>query len=239
MIQSLMTSWGNSCQPSSSTTRTFLAWGASLSLLLLSCSQPYPRCNEIEARVLHAAAFGDTVVLADYLSGTEEYDFRCRRHDDPLRAGESLHGAVMETRYPAVLRTYLRFPIQQEIKDKLLWRRAARDSGNVLTRILLAHGAHLTYPAKECIVRDRVMYYERFDSLGYDFNWVAPTTGNNILMDYCSCSLDFQREDLKKVLGYFIGLGVRTNVKNHDGETAYDIATRSGVINVLREAESK
>lgn len=186
--------------------------------------------------MLHAAAFGDTVVLADYLSGAEEYDFRCRRHDDPLRAGESLHGAVMETRYPAVLRTYLRVPIQQEIKDKLLWRRAARDSGNVLTRILLAHGAHLTYPAKECIVRDRVMYYERFDSLGYDFNWVDPTTGNNMLMDYCACKPEHFREDFVEVIRFLLSKGVRTNIENLQGETAIEIAERSGAIEVLREA---
>lgn len=103
--------------------------------------------------------------------------------------------------------------------------------------MLLASDAHLDHPEHRCHVLWVVDAFERFDSLGYDFNWVSDRTGNNILMDYCTCSEDFQREDLKKVLTYLIGMGVRTDIKNHEGETAFDIAERSGVIGILREAD--
>lgn len=188
--------------------------------------------------MLSAAIFGDTVVLDAFLKGAAEYDFACRRHDDYLRAGESLHTAVQETNHPAILRTYLRYPVPPVIKDKLLWRRAARDSGHVLTQILLAHGAHLTYPSEECIVREMVAYYEPLDSLGYDFNWVNPTTGNNMLMDYCACKPEHFKEDFVKLMRFLLSKGVRTDIENLQGETAFEIAERSGAIAILKEARA-
>lgn len=230
--------WRRTCLRRSSIIGKSLVWGVGLSLLI-QCSPYYPRCSEVESQVLNAAIFGDTVALAAYLDGAEEYDFACRRHDDFLRAGESLSGAVMESSYPAVLRTYLRYPISSVLKDELLWLRSGHDSGYVHTRIALDHGAHLTYPSKECIVRKMIECYEPFDSLGYDFNWVDPTTGNNMLMDYCACKPNHFREDFVDVMRFLLSKGVRMDIKNLQGETAIDIAERSGAIEVLREAQKE
>ncbi len=227
------------CPMRSSTTVRSMAWGVSLGLLLLQCGPYNPRCSEVEGKVLNAAIFGDTIALAAYLDGAEEYDFACIRHDDLLRSGESLFSAIRDTRHIAVLRTYLRYPISSALKDELLWLRAERDSAYVRTRILMDHGAHLTYPSTECIVRKMVECYEAFDSLGYDFNWVNLTTGNNILMDYCACTPTHFREDLMDVMRFLLTKGVRTDIKNLQGETAVDIAERSGTIEILREAEKE
>lgn len=121
----------------------------------------------------------------------------------------------------------------------MLWDFCGRKTAAGISsiKLLLANGAHLDHPEHTCHFLGMVETFMKFDSLGYDFNWVSDRTGNNILMDYCSCSMDFQRDDLGKVLRYFISKGVHTDIKNHEGETAYDIAKRSGVIEVLREAE--
>jgi len=184
-------------------------------------------------------AFGDTLTLAEYLDGSTTYDFRCRRHDDPLRYGESLFGAIRNTRHLAIVRTYLRYQIPTATKNRMLWAFSGRRTPDGISalKLLMANDAHLDHPEDTCHLLGMVDTLMKFDSLGYDLNWVSDRTGNNILMDYCSCSKDLGGDDLNEVIRYFVSIGVRTDIKNHEGEMATDIAKRSGLIEVLRVAE--
>jgi hypothetical protein len=218
-----------------------LVYSAFVAILGVGCDGVCPPCTKLESEVLSAVVSGDTLVLAEYLEGSSTYDFHCREHVDALREGERLSRMVQYTKHTPILRTYLRYPIPTDTKNAMLWGISghATSEGMNAIKMLLAHDAHLDHPDHRCHLLEMVDTFMKFDSLGYDFNWVSDRTGNNILMDYCSCSEDFQRDDLGKVLRYFVSLGVRTDIKNHDGETAYDIANRSGVIEVLREAEKE
>lgn len=196
-------------------------------------------CTQEEVDVLYAIALGDTLVLDTYLKAHGIYDFECRDHDDFLRGGDSMVRQLRQTKHASIYRTYFKYPLPQAIKDELLYWRMNMTSENELLRILLRHGAKLEYFSTECQDSKALRFLRTLDTLSYDFQWISPTTGNNILMDYCACTdrpAQFQ-EEFKEMVRFLVKKGVRTDIKNHQGETAIDIAERTGEIGVLREAE--
>lgn len=215
-----------------------MAYSAFVAVLGGGCEGYYPPCTELESEIVSAVVSGDTIVLAEYLEGSITFDCSCREHIDFLREGNRLSRLVLDTKHVPILRTYLRYPIPTDIKNDMLWSISGRRApeGLQAIKMLLANDAHLDHPDHKCYLLKMVDTFMKFDSLGYDFNWVSDRTGKNIVMDYCSCSLDFQRDDLGEVLRYFVGLGIRTDIKNLQGETAIEIAERSGAIVVLQEA---
>jgi len=234
-----MTTFRIHYQPRSRPSRESLVYSALAAVLACGCDGFVRPCESLGSELLSAAASKDTIALAEHLASAETYDFHCREHNDPLRDGDRLSRLILNTENMPLLRTYLRYPIPVDIKNDMLWSISGhkKPEGLLAIKMLLAKNAHLDHPEHRCHLLDTVDTFMKFDSLGYDFDRVSDRTGNNILMDYCSCSLDFQRDDLGKVLRYFVSVGVRTDIKNQQGETATDIAERSGVIEVLREAE--
>ena len=114
-------------------------------------------------------------------------------------------------------------------------------SNGPFLRLLLQRDARLEFLSTECQDYDAPRFLLTLDTLGYDFQWTSPTTGNNILMDYCSCAVRPAQlqDEFKEVIRFLVKKGVRTDIKNQQGETAVDIAGRSGVISLLREAENE
>lgn len=214
-----------------------------LTCLTIGCSW-FPNdspCTQVEAKVLSAITFGDTAVLDAYLKTSRTFDFECRRHDDPLRSGEGLFWNMRETKHASILRIYLKYPIPSPIKDKLLTERINETSESDFLQLLIKHDAHLEDLSTSCQDYKAPRFLATMDTLGYDFNWVSPMTGNNILMDYCACTdgpAQFQ-DEFKDVIRFLVKKGVPVDIKNHDGETAIDIAKRSGNWELLREAEKE
>lgn len=191
--------------------------------------------------MLYAIALGDTVVLDAYLKAHGIYDFECRPHDDFLRSGDSMIRQLRGTEHVSIYRTYLKHPVPQEIKDELLKSRLWEDHPSEIMRLLMMHGASLELFGTNCQCSMAPRFFAFMDTLGYEFNRISPNTGNNILMDYCSCTKDrvaFPNE-FEEIIRFFVKKGVLTDIKNHQGETAFDIANRSGVIELLREAEKE
>ncbi len=188
--------------------------------------------------MLSAITFGDTAVLDAYLKTSTTYDFACRRHDDYLRAGESLTWEMKETKHLSILRNYLRYPIPASTKDEFLYWRMHETSDSPFLQLLLHHDAHLEYFSTECQDYKAPRFLMTLDTLGYDFQWISPKTGNNVLMDYCACTErpKLSQADFKEVIRFLVDKRVRTDIKNLQGETAIEIAERSGAIEVLREA---
>ncbi len=191
--------------------------------------------------MLYAIALGDTIVLDAYLKAHGIYDFQCRPHDDFLRSGDSMIRQLRGTEHVPIYRTYLKHPVPQAIMDELLHERMWEDGPSEIMRLLISHGAKLEHFSRSCQDFKAPLYLTFMDTLGYDFHWISPTTGNNILMDYCACMdrpAQFQ-DEFKEVIRFLVNKGVRTDIKNHQGETAIDIAERSGLIGFLREVENE
>ena len=178
-------------------------------------------------------------MLNEYLQSAADYDLVCRRHDDLMRTGDSMVRQMRLTKHISILRTYLKYPIPSSIKDELLASHWDHDSSSEFLRELLKHDAHLAFYSERCISHNVLRFIRTLDTLGYDFNWTSTRTGNNILMDYCSCSdtPDQFKWERDAVISYLVKKGVRTDVRNQNGETAYDIARRSGLHPLLKEVE--
>lgn len=189
--------------------------------------------------MLNALALGDTVVLDAYLKAHGIYDFVCRDHDDYLRSGDSMIRQLRASENVPIYRTYLKYPVPQAIKDELLHERMWEDSASEIMRLLICSGAKLEHFSTSCQDYKAPGFLAFMDTLGYDFHWISPTTGNNILMDYCACSdtPDQFKWERDAVISYLVKKGVRTDVRNQNGETAYDIARRSGLHPLLKEVE--
>jgi len=197
------------------------------------------KCTKEEKGVIYAIALGDTVVLDDYLKTRGIYNVQCRHNVDFLRPGDSMIRQLGITTHASVYRTYLKYPVPQEILDELLYGRFMEDHPSEILRLLIARGAKLETFSQDCNPNKAPNFLPLLDTLDYDFHWTSPNKGNNILMDYCGCmdiTPPFQ-DEFNWVIRFLVNKGVRMDIKNHRGETAIDIAKRSGVIDLLREAE--
>ena len=75
---------------------------------------------------------------------------------------------------------------------------------------------------------------ELLASLDYDFNWVNPDSGYNILMAFARCPAIDQSDELVTLLKYLEQKGVSTTLTNKAGETALDIAVNEKAIAFLK-----
>ena len=77
--------------------------------------------------------------------------------------------------------------------------------------------------------------FKILNDLDYNFNWIDPEDGNNILMKYAKCPATENEEELIEIIKYFIKIGVKTDIKNNNGKTAYDIAVNKRVKEYLKD----
>lgn len=79
---------------------------------------------------------------------------------------------------------------------------------------------------------DKIKLLEKFD---YNFDYVS-STGNTLIMEIVMYA-DMKEEPLIGIVKYLVEKGVKTNVKNNEGKTAYDLAKNERVKEFLKFAE--
>ncbi|MAQ42494.1 ankyrin repeat domain-containing protein [Mesonia oceanica] len=67
----------------------------------------------------------------------------------------------------------------------------------------------------------------------YNFNYTDPF-GNTLLIDIIQHS-KLEEKKLLKIVKYLIEVGVKTNIKNNNGKTAYDVAVNKNVKEFLKD----
>jgi len=124
---------------------------------------------------------------------------------------------------------YLSFDIPNNIKDEMLDRISYNEEKKDIMRLLIKKGAHITPITKLCCTKTCISTLENLHSIQYDFNWIDPETGNNLFMEYAGCPAPDDPDDLIKTMQYLIELGSKTDLKNKEGKTAYDLAVNKEV----------
>ena len=123
---------------------------------------------------------------------------------------------------------YLGYNASQKIKDDFLESFVSEQQPSLI-RLMVDSGGHIQYVARNCLERfsdEITIEYKLLYDTGYDFNW-QDDKGNTLLMLHAKCWADDTSNELITILQFLIDHGARTDIKNKDGKTAYELAVNS------------
>ena len=196
-------------------------------------------CNEEEIALYEAVERGDLGALRAYLEGGGEPTLKC--YADVGRSDgfwDYLYYKVALSNSTEMVKYYIGFNLPQKIKDDLLGAFVNKQNTE-LTRLLVDSDAHRFRNADGCLqsyYEEILKEYELLVDVGYDFNW-QNDDGNTLLMLYSKCWADDSSEKLITILQFLVDHGAKTDIKNNDGKTAYDVAVNPKVKAFLAQYE--
>ena len=71
--------------------------------------------------------------------------------------------------------------------------------------------------------------------LGYEVNKINKESGNTLLIEYAYCPVNEDSKELIETMKFLIENGARTDIKNNNGKTAYDVAVNKNVKEFLKD----
>lgn len=209
-------------------------------LLLSSCN----RCNTKELEVLQAAREGDIVTIKKYFEDGGSPILSCfdGSSGGPLNFSEDdLYYVICKSESESLIKYYLEQELTEEIKNKMFYFFIEEKNKTFIQYFIEKKiGNNLIFfLAKNCSnIMSREIHYVLTEN-SFNFNYINPENGNTILMEYATCSGDTETEDLLELIKYFISIGVKTNIKNHEGKTAKELAVNQKVKDYLEILEKK
>ncbi|MCF8276755.1 MAG: ankyrin repeat domain-containing protein [Flavobacteriales bacterium] len=183
---------------------------------------------------------GSIEVLKSHLENGGDPGWKC--YD--TRVGKSLgfwlelHNMVSSSRSYEMIVYYLKYDIPQTTKNDMLESFVATGDSELI-ELMVNHGCHVSIEARECLdrfVSDTFKRYTQLVKAGYDFNW-QDDDGNTLLMLHSKCKSQETSVELVSILQFLITHGARTDIKNHDGKTAFDLAANPKVKDFLAQYE--
>jgi len=217
-------------------------WLACFSVVLFeSCDSIYNticcECSEKDLALFNAVEEGNLDALRSYLENDGDPVYKC--FYGPGRGfgmWRYLHSAISANSSVELVRYYLSYPLQENLKDEMLEQFVGREDAD-LTQLLVEEGAHVSNVASNCLERFwEQKEYEVLAKAGYNFNW-QDDDGNTLLMLHAKCFADSTSDELITIVQFLIDNGARTDLKNNDDKTAYDLAVNPKVKEFLAQYE--
>ena len=107
-----------------------------------------------------------------------------------------------------------------------------------IVKLLIDNKAKIVEYVESCIYsKNTLSRYNKFNKVNYNFNWIDPKDGNTILMKYVKCPANENEDELLDLIKYLVKIGVKTDIKNNEGKTAYEIAVNEKVKDYLKKYE--
>lgn len=202
-------------------------------LLFYSCA---PTCSQSEIEVCREAEKGNIKVVKGYIENGGDPELECHNTAGGKFGSENwLYFSICKSNSKELIEYYLTQKISDETKNKMLYFFSGTEDDAVIVKLLLKNNAHLNEYSDSCNFIEGVLIdYKNLQKLGYDFNWIDPKDGNNILLKYAKCPATDDETELVEMLKYFVEIGVKTNVKNNEGKTAYELAINEKVKEYLK-----
>ncbi len=187
---------------------------------------------------MQAATEGDIEAVKKYLESGGDPALECFDPKGNMIFGEEryLNQGIIASRSKPLFEYYLSYELPQDIKDLLIL--AALDEKDLdQIRLAVNRGGHAFWNANDCLeyyASGAIEDYDLLHEAGYDFNW-QNEDGNTLLMVHAKCRADETSDELISILQFLIDHGARTDIKNEDGRTAYDLAKNPKVKAFLGE----
>ncbi|WP_460220274.1 hypothetical protein [Psychroserpens sp. MEBiC05023] len=199
----------------------------SLVIIVLFFSSCDKRCNREELKIYKAAEEGNLEVVKNYLENGGNLLLDCYDGTsggfNPYGAG--LYFSICKSNSKELITFYLKQDLPQEVKNEMFHYFLA-DKNEALLRLVIKNNGHAFF-GKKCFGFDLTEQLVPLKKAGYDFNWIDPSDGNNIVMNYALCEATYEGADdeiLKTIKFLVEEVGVRTDIKNKDGKTAKELA---------------
>ncbi|MCC7453464.1 MAG: ankyrin repeat domain-containing protein [Crocinitomix sp.] len=181
-------------------------------------------CTEEEFAIMAALDTGNYEVVMDYLKNGGNPMLACEdERSSPLGyMANHLSTYMKSCDSMEYVKYYLTLDIPDEERNDFLQFYIMLENQEMVL-YLVELGAYLPDVYNNCT--DCIDFFKQAGDMGYDFNRQNPETGNTILMTMAFC---FGCDEVKgqlEAIKYLISQGARLDIKNHDGQTALDLAT--------------
>ena len=197
-----------------------------------------PTCNDKELAVIEAAENGDVEAVKAYFENRGDPMLECHNTaGGKFGSTKWLYFSVCKSESLPLIKYYLSQNISDEIKNKMLYYYSDVKDDNIdIVKLLIDNKAKIVEYVESCIYsKNTLSRYNKFNKVNYNFNWIDPKDGNTILMKYVKCPANENEDELLDLIKYLVKIGVKTDIKNNEGKTAYEIAVNEKVKEYLKK----
>ncbi|MAN28810.1 MAG: hypothetical protein CMH15_12580 [Mesonia sp.] len=207
-----------------------------LLFIFFSCK---PSCSKNDIRVINSAKKGNVKSVKDYLENGGDPLLHCK---DYKSGGKGSFGVLYDlpfnisiSKSTDLLKLYLKYDIPEDIKSEM-FQTAILAKETEFIKIFINENSDAISIASSCYRGDLIKNeLKELLRLGYEVNKINKESGNTLLIEYAYCPVNEDSKELIETMKFLIENGARTDIKNNNGKTAYDVAVNKNVKEFLKD----
>ena len=172
-----------------------------LFFLFFSCA---PNCSQEELKIFEEAEKGNLPAVKQYLENGGDSILDCHNTaGGKFGSRKWLYISICKSNSLELIEYYLSKEIPFETEKKMFYYFLGKNNKTFLKYFIEKKHYPLKQP-NNCFYIGMLSCFKILNDLDYNFNWIDPEDGNNILMKYAKCPATENEEELIEIIKYFI-----------------------------------